>query len=131
MELKDFIGKDISPAEKAILDRLGQQLLLLAIRANPVMRPIVREYQQIAGLLDRGKRRKSADRLANIEATRARLVSRMSDIDDYMNWFEATQSKAQSGMFADYLKTAADPQSSGSRRRDALSVYLDSIESQF
>jgi hypothetical protein len=55
----------------------------------------------------------------------------MSDIDDYMNWFEATQSKSGSGIFADYLRAADQPQAPAPRRRDALSVYLDALANQF
>ena len=51
----------------------------------------------------------------------------MSDIDDYMNWFEATQMESRSGAFADYLRAADQPQAE-SRRRDPLSVYLDALE---
>ena len=131
VEVKDLIGRKFSPSERMILDRLSRQLQLLAIRANTVMRPIVRDYQGIAVLLSRGNGRKMAQRLARIEETRGKLAIRMNDIDDYLNWFEATQAKSQSGMFADYLKSAVDHQRLPSRRRDALSVYLDSIESQF
>jgi hypothetical protein len=53
----------------------------------------------------------------------------MGDIDDYMNWFEATQAKTGSGVFADYLRTAAERDKT-SRRRDAISVYLDALEEQ-
>jgi hypothetical protein len=48
-----------------------------------------------------------------------------------MNWFEATQSKSGSGVFADYLRAADQPQAPGPRRRDALSVYLDALANQF
>jgi hypothetical protein len=92
------------------------------------MRPIIREYQQITALMAEGKRRRLTKRLAHVESTRAELVSRMSEMNDYLNWFEATQSQATSKMFADYLDAAND---SAPRRRDALSVYLDSLETQF
>ena len=111
------------PAEKIGLNELSQKLVVLTIRANPVMRPIVREYQQIAALLARGKRRRIAERLKRVQATRTELVSRMSDVDDYMNWFEATQSNSRSGVFADYLGAAGDPKCS--RQKLLLSVYLD------
>ena len=52
----------------------------------------------------------------------------MNDIDDYMNWFEATQLNSKSGVFADYLKAAGE--SAEPKRHDALSVYLDAIEQQ-
>jgi len=54
----------------------------------------------------------------------------MGDIDDYMNWFEATQMENQSGAFSDYLKAANQSQVSAPRRRDLLSVYLDALEDQ-
>ena len=52
------------------------------------------------------------------------------DIDDYMNWFEATQTENQSGVFSDYLKAANQSQVAATRRRDPLSVYLDALEDQ-
>lgn len=124
-------SRKISQPEAATLHQLSHDLLLLATTANPLLRPIVREYQQIAALLVSGKRRKVEKRLARLETTRARLAARMSDIDDFMNWFEATQSKAKSEMFAEYLKAAESSTSSAPRRKDALSVYLDSLEGQF
>jgi len=76
-----------------------------------------------------GKRKGLAKRFARLKTTRDEIVARLNDVDDYMNWFEATQSKTMSGVFVDYLKAANEPQTP--RRRDALSVYLDSIEEQF
>ena len=102
--------------------------MVLAASANPVMRPIVVEYQEIAQLLARGKHKGVAERLARLKKTRSRLVARMNDIDDYMNWFEATQLNSKSGVFADYLKAAGE--SAEPKRHDALSVYLDAIEQQ-
>jgi hypothetical protein len=54
----------------------------------------------------------------------------MSDIDDYMNWFEATQMRHGSGVFAGYLRAADEPQTPEPRRRDPLSIYLDGLEDQ-
>jgi len=48
-----------------------------------------------------------------------------------MNWFEATQLPARSGVFADYLRAASQPQATGPRRGDPISVYLDALEDQF
>jgi hypothetical protein len=95
------------------------------------MRPIVQEYQRIAATLASGKRRKMTERLARLKATRTDLIARMSEIEDYLNWFEATQPKAKSEMFADYLRAASEPGEPAPRRRDALSIYLDSLEAQF
>ena len=130
-QLGDLAQRKPSVAEKTALNELSQNLVLFTIRANPVMRPIVREYQQIAELLARSKRKRIIQRLARLQITHTQLVARMNDVDDYMNWFEATQSNSRSGVFADYLKAAADSQIPAPRRRDALSVYLDSLAEQF
>ena len=130
-QLGDLAQRKPSVAEKTALNELSQNLVLFTIRANPVMRPIVREYQQIAELLARSKRKRIIQRLARLQITHTQLVARMNDVDDYMNWFEATQSNSRSGVFADYLKAAGDSQIPAPRRRDALSVYLDSLAEQF
>ena len=59
--------------------------------------------------------------------------SQYVDVEEHsasLNWFEATQLSASSGAFSDYLqgvRAVAEPEP---RRRDPISVYLDSIESQ-
>jgi hypothetical protein len=130
-DLAGFVRQKPSSAEKAALKQVSEGLLLFIGQANPVLRPVAREYQQIATLLARGKRRGLAKRLARVQATRDKLSARMNDIDDYMNWFEATQMESGSGNFTDYLKAADQSLRSASRRRDPLSVYLDSLADQF
>ena len=110
---------------------MSQALLLFIGTAHPVLRPVAREYQQIAALLARGKRRGIAKRLSHLDGTRKELAARMGDIDDYMNWFEATQMERESGAFNDYLKAASQSEVSAPRRRDPLSIYLDAMADQF
>jgi hypothetical protein len=129
MAWDDFLSRKPSPVQAAGLRMVSQNLTVLAASANPVMRPIVAEYQQIVQLLAHGKRGRLAQRLARLKSTRTKLVARMNDIDDYMNWFEATQLKDKSGAFSGYLKAAGE--SAEPKRHDALSVYLDAIEQQF
>ncbi len=120
-----------SIGEKRALDQLKRDLLFFAPQANPVLRPIAREYQEVATLLARGKRRGIAKRLARLEFTRQQLASRMSEIDDYMNWFEATQMKSGSGDFSGYLKAVNQSELPTPRRHDPLSIYIDALEDQF
>ena len=131
VDLNELAQRKASAEEKALLNQLNHNLLLFTGQANPVVRPIAREYQQIGEFLARGKRKAAIKRLSRLKITRARLAARMSDIDDYLNWFEVTQSKNSSGIFADYLRAADQPQEPAPRRRDALSVYLDALEDQF
>ena len=128
--LSELSRRKLSPEEKAAVNQMSQALLLLVGTAHPVLRPVAREYQQIAALLIRGKRRDIAKRVSYLDGTRKELAARMGDIDDYMNWFEATQMENQSGAFSDYLKAANQSQISAPRRRDPLSVYLDALEDQ-
>jgi hypothetical protein len=131
VQLDDLSQRKILSVEIAAIATLTQELLLLEARANPILRPIVQEYQQIAALLANSKRKGLTTRLAQLQANRARITTRMIEIDDYMNWFEATQSKTKSGAFADYLKAVQGQNDARPRRRDALSVYLDAMEEQF
>ena len=119
-----------SANEKMALNDLSHELLVFVVQANPVLRPIAREYGEIAALLARGKRRGIVKHLSRLETTHKQLASRMSDIDDYMNWFEATQMKNGSGNFTDYLKAIDQSQLSISKRRDPLTVYVDALEDQ-
>ena len=128
--LDDLAKRKISPGEKMALSQLNRDLLVFVAQANPVLRPIAREYQQITALLAGGKRRGVAKRLSHLDTTRKQLAARMSDIDDYMNWFEATQMKNGSGNFTDYLKAVDQSQISASKRHDPLSVYVDALEDQ-
>jgi hypothetical protein len=128
--LSELSRRKLFPEEKAAVDHMSQALLLLIGTAHPVLRPVAREYQQVAALLARGKRGGIAKRVSHLDSTRKELSVRMGDIDDYMNWFEATQMENQSGSFSDYFKAANQSQVPAPRRRDPLSVYLDAVEDQ-
>ncbi len=128
--LSELSRHKLSPDEKAAVDHVSQALLLLVGTAHPLLRPIAREYQQVAALLARGKRRGIAKRVSHLDATRKALCARIENINDYMNWFEATQMENQSGAFGDYFKAASESQVSAPRRHDPLSVYLDALEDQ-
>ena len=130
LDLGELAGRKPSAEEKVALSELSRGLLLFIGQANPLLRPVAREYQQMAALLARGKRRGIAKRLTRLQSIREELAARMSDVDDYLNWFEATQLPARSGAFVDYLRAANQPQATAPRRGDPISVYLDALEDQ-
>ncbi len=115
------------PAASAVLGQVGRQLLLLGARAHPLYRPIVRENYELVRLLARGRTRHIPERLARIAADRELVERQAHAIDDYLNWYEATQLKTISGAFAELLNESAG-ENNGPRRRDPISVYLDSVE---
>ena len=116
------------PAYRAVLGRVGQQLLLLGALAHPSYRAIVQEDYELAELIALGKVRKVRARLDRVASDRQVVERRTNEIDDYLNWYEATQSKKMSGAFLQLLETDKDADEAQLRRRDPISVYLDSIE---
>ena len=120
-----------SPVQRLALQRFSQELLPLGAHANPVLRPVIEDYQQIADRLALGKNRGIEKRLSGLKSLRTRLSVRMNEIDDYMNWFEAAKLETPSGMFDDYLKATGAIDSQRAKRKDPLSVYLDAMELAF
>jgi hypothetical protein len=51
LSLEDFSRIKPSSGQRLALQKLGQQLLLLSARANPVLRPVIQDYQQISSQL--------------------------------------------------------------------------------
>jgi hypothetical protein len=116
------------PNYRDTLRRVSQQLLLLGARAHPSYRTIVQEDYEVAELRARGKTRRVAERLAWVASYRALIERQVSEVDDYLNWYEATQSTTMSGAFSQILEAAKAADQALPRRRDPISVYLDSIE---
>ena len=116
--------------QRTALRDCSRELLRLAGRANPVLRPVVQDYQQIADQLAHGKTRGLARRLTELKSLRTRISARMNDVDDYLNWFEAAKMETPSGLFEDAVD-AAPGDSYKPKRRDPLSIYLDAMELEF
>ncbi len=127
--LEEFSAFRRDHAAPGALRSLHTQLLLLSGNAHPLYRPIIAEYLQIIGLLERKKTRHLTERLAKIRGTREHVVRRMDAIADYMNWFEATQARSASGTFRGYINAAGAGETQR-RRHDPISVYLDALEAQ-
>ena len=130
LSLENLCDKKLGAAQTLALRKFGEALLLLAARTNPALRPIVQDYHQLAAQLAIGKNRGVAKKLAELKALREKLAARMTEVDDYMNWFEATQLQTPSGLFEN-LNAANDNVGSRSGKRDAFSIYLDAMESEF
>jgi hypothetical protein len=116
---------------KKTLAVLGHDLENLATRAHPIYAPIIAEYAQITALLRRGKTLNIPRRLERLQNLRKAIAAQMREIDDYLNWFEATSMARPSGEFADYLKAARRASRSEQTKRDPISVYLDALEIEF
>jgi hypothetical protein len=118
------------PGYRAALQSVGRKLLLLSARSHPSYRSIVQEDYELADLLARGKTRRIKERLARVASYRAAVEIQAREIDDYLNWYEGTQAKTMSGAFTPMLEAAGAADEEELRRRDPISVYLDSLELQ-
>jgi hypothetical protein len=126
-EFKQFIKL---PQARAVLTGTVFGLAGLQAQSNPLFRPILVEYQTIVADLQRGKTRRIADRLNNVARYRDLVLTRMDQIDDYMNWFEATQMATRSDSFDEYMRTANELSLESPKRDDAINRYLDAVELQ-
>jgi hypothetical protein len=117
--------------ELAQLRQLKEGLMLLGGQANPSYKRLVAAYLEVVQRILNHKTKGVGARLSSISAQRAELHARVNHIDDYMNWYEATQADTASGAFTAYLRTANQSEELRSRRRDPISVYLDALEEQF
>lgn len=131
LSFEDLCQRKPTPAQRLALQKFSEQLMFLAAHGNPVLHSVVQDYQQVATQLALGKNRAVAARLAELKILRAKLSARMTEIDDYLNWFEATQLSTRSGLFEDYLDTSTAASPFAARRKDAFSAYLDAMEAEF
>jgi hypothetical protein len=130
-ELTEFPVFMKNKRAKNKLSSLALDLGALATRAHPIYAPIIADYAAITALLVRGKTLDVPKRLERLEKTRKAIAGQMREIDDYLNWFEATRLAQPSGEFADYMKAAERAAQPAQTKRDAISVYLDALETQF
>jgi hypothetical protein len=119
------------PGNKAAMQQLRADLTALSTRANAILRPVLDDYSSLAAQLARGKTRGVAERIAQIELYRNSVLNRMTDIGDYLNWFEATQLGTRSGAFDSYLKAANEISAQESRRSTPITEYMDQLQQEF
>jgi hypothetical protein len=123
------------PGHRAVLGKVSRQLLVLSARAHPAYRPIVQEVYELSDLIAQGKMSRSQldkmpGRLERVASYRRVIERQQNEVDDYLNWYEATQPKTMSGAFSQLLEAAKSADEPQPRRRDPITVYLDSIEGE-
>lgn len=116
---------------KGTLASLARDLENLSTRSHPIYAPIIAQYAGITALLLRGRTLDVPRRLERLRNSRQEIAAQMREIDDYLNWFEATSMGGPSGEFSDYLKAAKRANQPQQTKRDPISVYLDALETQF
>ncbi|MGA3171918.1 MAG: hypothetical protein ABSE62_13005 [Chthoniobacteraceae bacterium] len=122
-----------APGAPAALNILGIRLLGLEAQGNPLMREVVGAYQDLAVQLSHRKSSHLQEHLATLADYRQKLLARMDQIADYLNWYEATQRTQASGAFDEYVHTADQLDTSDDtdpNRSDPISKYMDAMEQE-
>ncbi len=111
-----------------VLRQKAEDLLRLEVRAHPLVRPIVEEYRTIASQLAAKPRKNLETRIRKNMQLQQAVVKRAGEMEDYLNWFEATRLDTPSREFDSH----SDPWTSflSFRRNDAVSRYLDDVEAR-
>lgn len=112
--------------------RLARDALVrLSYRCFPSYRPLLARYQVILNDIAKNKTEGVAQALAELEETRATMVTRATRARDYLDWFEITRARRTSGAFDDYLRLKEELKSNPHRRKDGMSEYLDRMDAIF
>ena len=120
----------LSPLAKSmggpyLMRQKSAELMSLEFRAHPLLKPVIAEYRKITTELA-AKPKKNVDK--KIEETGKildLLLQRTGKVDDYLNWFEATQLDTLSENF---LEVTNPPEAA--KRTDPISTHLDAIETR-
>ncbi|MDG2126038.1 MAG: hypothetical protein P8J87_20225 [Verrucomicrobiales bacterium] len=127
-DIADF-GKVIARGDVALLVRRNRLALLnLELRAFQLVRPIVAQYREIVGQIAEGKTKGLGERLRLLAAQRADLLADAKAVEDYMNWFEATQMTQWSDGFDRYFDVVRKLEASRPKRLNPISRALDEVE---
>ena len=73
-----------------------------------------------------GKAKHAATDLAALDAVRSRYVTLLDQVDDYLNWWEATQGRGDPRLFEAYRRLS-QPAVPAARPDDPIGRYLDEI----
>lgn len=109
------------------LQQKAEDLLRLEMRAHPIMRPIVGEYRLIASELAARPGKNLEKRIRKNMELQVSIADRTKEIEDYMNWFEATQLNTPSREFEG---VTSGSKSMEFKRTDPVSRLLDDYEAR-
>lgn len=115
--------------DKIVSDRI-LALADLKIKGFPIYRDVIERYSLLCIDLSNVKKINAkgvAQRFQQVEQMRKRIDAVLPKCQDYMNYFEATQTPERSMAFENYFKFKERERSKGSLN-DPLSNYMDEVE---
>lgn len=119
------------PERIAAVRQAQDALVRLSYRCFPSYRPLLAEYQIVLDSISKNKTKDVAKRLADLDGTRATMISRAARARDYLDWFEITRARETSGAFDDYQRLKERLKANPHQRKDSLSAYLDRMDRIF
>lgn len=123
-------GQDLPEAAKAqggafLMREFAVRIFNLEFRSHPLFQPVLEEYRNIATQLARRPKARVAEKIRELQETRAQLVERSQKIADYLNWFEVTQiDEPQS------FREGKSGRSESIPFKNPYALYLDSLEAR-
>lgn len=113
------------------LQNLTNRVNGLLWQAHPLFRPMTQEYYEILQRLGLGKRGGIEKRIEENNELINAMVERTNEIEDYLNWFQASRIPNASGEFDDtFSENEAELTAEQLRQSDPIHAYLDALESR-
>ncbi|MGA1539882.1 MAG: hypothetical protein ACO39C_05635 [Chthoniobacterales bacterium] len=113
-----------TPEGRFRFEQAATELRRLGFRAHPLYAALVEEYREMFDDMARKRRRGFVAKFNEAEDLRWALDERSNEITDYLNWYQANAPSTEPMVD---LATILPPEST-TRRNDAISRYLDSVE---
>ena len=108
-----------------LMRQKSAEFMSLEFRAHPLLKPVIAEYRKITTTLA-SKPKKNVDKeIVETGKILDLLLQRTGKVDDYLNWFEATQLDTLSENFLEVTNLPEAP-----RRTDPITAHLDAIENR-
>ncbi len=108
-----------------LMRQKSAEFLTLEFRAHPLLRPVIEEYRKIATELAAKPKKNLAKQIEENGKILDLLLQRTGQVDDYLNWFEATQLDSLSENFLEITNPQEPPQ-----RTDPITLHLNAIETR-
>lgn len=98
----------------------------------PLYRPVFFAYEEAIQKIAKGNVKNLAEEFASIEEMRKRIGDTLIQVEDALNYYEATRTPLRSDAFDGYLKMRRElSDRPASRRNDTISQYMDALEWEF
>ncbi|MFK5924393.1 MAG: hypothetical protein QM496_19630 [Verrucomicrobiota bacterium] len=117
---------------KRVLEQTQLNLRSLKHRGFPLYVPVIKAYEEAVTLLLDDKRKNVAANLQKIDEQRGRITETIQRMEDYLNYYEATQLVEPGKDFEKYHKTRERlRRQKPPTRPDRISKYLDAMEKMY